>query len=811
MAVYRCKMCGGDLSVGEGESACVCEFCGTQQTIPTVMDEKLQVLFNRANVLRMKSEFDKAEEIYEKILQSSESEAEAYWGLILCKYGIEYVEDPKTFKRVPTCHRTSYDAITADEDYKAAIQYADSVQKKLYEEEAKTIDEIQRDILAISQKEDAYDVFICYKETDENGKRTIDSTIANDVYYQLTQEGFKVFFAAITLEDKLGKEYEPYIFSALNTAKVMLVIGTKLEYFNAVWVKNEWSRYLKLMKKERSKILIPCYRDMDAYELPEEFAHLQAQDMSKIGFINDVVRGIKKIINTDTEVNAVREVVATQTVTGSNIEALLQRGNMALEDEEWKAADEFFEDVLNQNAQCAEAYIGKFLVKHKQSSLEAWVNDCKNNMGTPQKEILKACKPNEEHVEKMVEKYAGHNILSFRLTEDEIRKMYDFNLEYESFTAGFHKLKDEMSEKIKQDKVLTRALQYAQGNFVAILQNALGEIYDLFDNRISKASEVDKTSVERIKKEYEAHLYVTDKKVQEIYNEALENVEKMYQTYVKRKEEAKTIGEFTSLVAAFESLNGYGNSERLEIECVTEIDKIKENQRIEREKIQKEIAKKEEEKSIRRSKVIALGAIMFLILLLFLSRISKEFHYRKAVAYLNENNIEKAEEELKKSGYEEDSETEEFNNALLERIAEEVMDGNIEEAEELSENCSEKHKKNQSKKMLEAFLCDYKKAGYKLDYSFPIEDYLEEADYKVMQKELYLIGQEKLEYQGRNWEAELAFKLIGEDYEKTKQYLELIKYINYGEKIVKKKGYDKEIRKLDIPEAKEYLKKIYKK
>ena len=34
---------------------------------------------------------------------------------------------------------------------------------------------------------------------------------------------------------------------------------------------------------------------MDAYELPEEFAHLQAQDMSKIGFINDLIRGIKKV------------------------------------------------------------------------------------------------------------------------------------------------------------------------------------------------------------------------------------------------------------------------------------------------------------------------------------------------------------------------------------------------------------------------------------------------------------------------------------------------------------------------------------
>ena len=145
-----------------------------------------------------------------------------------------------------------------------------------------TLDELVRDLSLIH---------IC--------KRTQDSVLANDIYHQLTNEGLKVFYAAITLEDKLGKEYEPYIFSALHTAKVMLVLGTKPEYLSAVWVRNEWSRFLKIMKKDHSRLLIPCYRDMDPYELPDEFAHLQAQDMSKIGFITDLIRGIKKVVDTD--------------------------------------------------------------------------------------------------------------------------------------------------------------------------------------------------------------------------------------------------------------------------------------------------------------------------------------------------------------------------------------------------------------------------------------------------------------------------------------------------------------------------------
>jgi len=370
MSIFKCKMCGGTIEFNPGDTVGVCDSCGTKQTLPTTNDEIITNLHNRANTLRLKCEFDKAEEIYNKILEKNPDDAEAHWGIILCKYGIEYVEDPKTYNRVPTCHRTSFDAILADEDYKAALANGDGAQRELYEEEAKKIDRIQRDILSIVHNEKPFDVFICYKETDENGNRTQDSVIANDIYHQLTQEGFKVFYAAITLEDKVGQEYEPYIFAALNSAKVMLVVGSKPEYFTAVWVKNEWSRFLKLIKTDRSKLLIPCYRNMDAYELPEEFAHLQAQDMSKIGFINDLVRGIRKVVaDTDSQEKTVRESVAVNS-GNANEESLLKRAFMFLEDGDWSAADEYCEKVLDIDPENVRAYLGKLMAECRACRLE---------------------------------------------------------------------------------------------------------------------------------------------------------------------------------------------------------------------------------------------------------------------------------------------------------------------------------------------------------------------------------------------------------------------------------------------------------
>ena len=360
--IIKCKMCGGDLHPAANATACACEFCGTMQTIPKLDSDRRLNLYDRANHFRRNNEYDKAMGIFEQILQDDRTDAEAYWSLVLCRYGIEYVEDPATGRRVPTVNRAQYTSILADDDYKSALQYADSVQRAIYEEEAGVIDGIQKGILAISRKEKPFDVFICYKETDDEGKRTPDSVLANDLYHQLTREGFKVFFSRITLEDKLGQQYEPYIFAALNSAKVMVVLGTKPEYFNAVWVKNEWSRFLALIRSGADKTLVPAYRDMDPYDLPEEFSHLQAQDMSKLGFMQDLIHGIRKLARPEAP-QAAPTVVVQSDGTAANVQSLLGRAFMALEDGEWSKADEFCEQALNLDFQNARAYLGKLMAE----------------------------------------------------------------------------------------------------------------------------------------------------------------------------------------------------------------------------------------------------------------------------------------------------------------------------------------------------------------------------------------------------------------------------------------------------------------
>lgn len=377
MAILKCKICGGDMEVSPDKSFGVCEYCGTSMTLPKVSDDQRAAMFNRGNHFRRTGEFDKALAIYENIVREDDTDAEAHWCCALCRFGIEYVEDPNSLEYVPTCHRASFDSFLEDVDYLAALEHSDGITRRQYQKDAAKIADVQRGILATSRNEEPFDVFICYKETDDATKeRTKDSIDAQEIYYQLTAEGYRVFFSRITLEDKVGAEYEPYIFAALNSAKVMVVIGSKPEYFNAVWVKNEWSRFLVMMRKDRTKLLLPCYKNMDPYDLPESLSVLQSYDMAKIGFIQDLIRGIKKVVRKDEPKAAVKETVVVGAVN-ANIAPLLERAFLFLEDGKWQDANNYCEKVLDIDPKNAEAYLGKLMAELNVRNRKQLV-DCKD-------------------------------------------------------------------------------------------------------------------------------------------------------------------------------------------------------------------------------------------------------------------------------------------------------------------------------------------------------------------------------------------------------------------------------------------------
>ena len=361
MGSCRCKMCGGHIHYDKDASVATCEFCGTEQTIVKTDDTKKVNLFNRANALRMQNEFDKAQLTYDNILIDEPNNAEAHWGICLCRYGVEYVTVDG--KKVPTCHRTSIRNIFEDLDYIETINNADVVAKEVYEKEAKALAKIQKDTLLISQKEEPYDVFLSYNEN-ENNARTRDSYKAEEIYKELEKKGYRVFSSRECLKNVEVTKIQPIIFAALMSSKVMLSIGSSKDQFYSTWEKNEWSRFMSLMQDNRNKFLIPCYYNMDSNDLPEEFMMLQAEDVSNN--LDLLVKRIDKLFTTSEKVVVTSEQVEVRekVVNKLSVENNIGRIGLFLADGKFNKVNELSEDVLNTDYTCALAYYYKMLASY---------------------------------------------------------------------------------------------------------------------------------------------------------------------------------------------------------------------------------------------------------------------------------------------------------------------------------------------------------------------------------------------------------------------------------------------------------------
>ena len=351
MTLFECKLCGGALKFNSS-GIVVCDHCGLQQTLPGKFDEQRAAAFNYGNNFRRSGEFDKALTIYKRIVRKDDIDAEGYWCCALSRFGIEYRKDPDTGENLPICHRASYESFLDDASYKAALAYSSGALREQYQKDGEKIAGIQRGILEIAQKEESCDIFICCKETDEDGNPTRDAALAQELCNRLTEEERKVFFAPAALGEVPDSQREPYIFAALNSAKIMILIGTKPEHLNAAWVKNEWSRFLALTKKDPEKQLLPCYRGMSPEELPERLQGLRSYNMDEFSFLEDLCRGISAAPE-------IRQLPVPEKQTAP----LLKRISLFLEDGDWQRADVYCEKVLDIAPDCAEAYLGKLMAE----------------------------------------------------------------------------------------------------------------------------------------------------------------------------------------------------------------------------------------------------------------------------------------------------------------------------------------------------------------------------------------------------------------------------------------------------------------
>jgi len=290
-----CNICGANYENRNGRWKCPA--CGAFKP-EELTNEELTLLYI-ADQKRRLADFDEAERAYTDIIEKYPQNPYGYWGRLLSKHGIKYERDYDG-NMIPTCCAPTIESLYTDRDCLRAIDLADGDTKQYFTSQAEYIERIRSVWVEKASKEKPYDIFICYKDSDlANGiERTQDSIEAQDIYLHLVSQGYRVFFSRESLRDKIGEKYEPYIFNALSTAKVMLVYGKSAEYIASTWLKNEWTRYLKMIahgSKKSNSLIVAC-DGFSPSELPTTLSSMQCLDASRKTFFHDLDSEIKEVI-----------------------------------------------------------------------------------------------------------------------------------------------------------------------------------------------------------------------------------------------------------------------------------------------------------------------------------------------------------------------------------------------------------------------------------------------------------------------------------------------------------------------------------
>lgn len=539
MGGLKCKMCGSNLDIEDSITVCKCEKCGTSQTVPDIEDDKELKLFERAGRLRFNCDFDKAAGIYNTITDSYPEEAEGYWGLILCKYGIEYA-DNASGKKVPVCHRISYDSVMDDEDFELVMENSDSESRAIFREEAKIIEENRKKYIQIAESEQPYDIYISYRAKDDNGDKTAVSEIAGHLYNKLTSARYRVFLSEAALKGKKQSECEPYIYSALNSANVMLALGTSYDDYNDVWVKNEWNRYLEIAEKNKNKCLIPCYKDVDEYDIPKEFAGLKVCQLGNDDTFNNIMAEIANVVKPESvnqpapepekaEPAEEIELEEIEIIEPVNINKLLDEGFSAISDKNWKKANKLFFQVLDEEPDNSKAYWGQLLVQQECTNAREMADNLylqvigNTSDNTYELEI-------RDRRQEIKDKYPVANLFS----EEEYANLFDVHFNYQS---GVENTKSAIAANnehyiLSDNELFKRAKQNADAEVAAGIEEFVANVNRHLDEILKNVTEQEQQEIEAARQQETAYFSKLEdafKKADDMANANLSNSEAEYQ------------------------------------------------------------------------------------------------------------------------------------------------------------------------------------------------------------------------------------------------------------------------------------------
>lgn len=138
------------------------------------------------------------------------------------------------------------------------------------------------------------DVYLCYVENDNIGRRSKDSIIAQEIYSILNENKIETFYPRNANDDFVGNQYNTICHYALSNAKIIIIMGTNKSNFELLC--DEYKDFIK------SKIVIPVFSDMEVSEVPKDISTIQEINYNKIGTKIDLVRSVLNVLGREKEI-----------------------------------------------------------------------------------------------------------------------------------------------------------------------------------------------------------------------------------------------------------------------------------------------------------------------------------------------------------------------------------------------------------------------------------------------------------------------------------------------------------------------------
>ena len=295
----KCYYCGGENdTAGLTENRIQCQFCRRWISVPSILDQEKQALYDLGRQNMELLRFEEAEKFFRALMEKDPLNADACWKALLCHYGVEYILDEASGQNVPTITLLTKEPILEHPYYLRAIQNAESDElRETWKAEAEHINSIMLLYEKVAQTEKGYDVFISVKQGTSQGTPTSDSFEAARLMQFLEGKGLKVFNSRFSLKDIIGQEYEPYIMAALLSSKAMVVVSSSREYLESKWVRNEWRRFRWLQENGQGKrILIPYLLGMMPGDVPSEMGVIQCVLNTSASPYADILRAIRRTV-----------------------------------------------------------------------------------------------------------------------------------------------------------------------------------------------------------------------------------------------------------------------------------------------------------------------------------------------------------------------------------------------------------------------------------------------------------------------------------------------------------------------------------